>query len=377
VCPGCQADARFVSRRERTVTCLLGEICVRRAYYHCRRCRSGLTPWDQVLGLSPRFLTPAVAELAALAGALCSFALAAERTLRKMAGLRISESTLERTTEEAGGRVGQLLAKRIKFGPDRVWDWRRDAAGRSCAYVSLDATGVRRQGKKGAAREGRMAYVAAIYNPDSEHDQRPKEPHPARYLAGFYELDELGIQLRRQAGQVGWDEAQQQIALSDGGSGLEPFLRSNFPRAEVILDFWHAKEHLVELGQALWEDQAQRQAWLDKVCRQLKHEGGAAVLAELEQTDPGKRPLVREAHRQTVQFFSNHQHKMDYPRYVARGWQIGSGPVESACRTVVGDRLKGGGMRWGDPGADALCHLRALFLSEPDQWDSFWRVHRN
>ena len=33
---------------------------------------------------------------------------------------------------------------------------------------------------------------------------------------------------------------------------------------------------------------------------------------------------------------------------VRNGWQIGSGPVESACKTVVGNRLKGGGMRWGN-----------------------------
>lgn len=32
-------------------------------------------------------------------------------------------------------------------------------------------------------------------------------------------------------------------------------------------------------------------------------------------------------------------------RYRANGWQIGSGPVESACKTVVANRLKGGGMR--------------------------------
>jgi len=60
----------------------------------------------------------------------------------------------------------------------------------------------------------------------------------------------------------------------------------------------------------------------------------------------------------------------------AGGWQIGSGPVESACKTVVGNRLKGGGMRWGGAGADAICHLRALCLSEPSCWESFWAPAR-
>jgi hypothetical protein len=61
---------------------------------------------------------------------------------------------------------------------------------------------------------------------------------------------------------------------------------------------------------------------------------------------------------------------MDDPRDVANGWQIGSGPVESACKTVVGNRLKGGGMRRGEAGTDALCHLRAEYLSEPARWQT-------
>jgi len=48
---------------------------------------------------------------------------------------------------------------------------------------------------------------------------------------------------------------------------------------------------------------------------------------------------VKEEHRRQVQYFRNHEHKMDYPRYLANGWQIGSGPVESACKSVVGNRL--------------------------------------
>jgi hypothetical protein len=64
---------------------------------------------------------------------------------------------------------------------------------------------------------------------------------------------------------------------------------------------------------------------------------------------------------------------MDYPQYQANGWLIGSGHVEAACKTVVGQRLKGSGMRWSAEGADAVCHLRALFKSEATQWEAFWQ----
>jgi len=219
-----------------------------------------------------------------------------------------------------------------------------------------------------------MAYVGLVYNVRSEQDRQEPTAGQVRYLAGFYDLTTLGRRLHEQALQVGWAEADQQIAISDGGSGLEEFFRTHFPEAECILDFWHAKEHLVELGQALYpNDQTQRQQWTDQACHRLKHEGGRAVRQWLEELDLSEASAeVKEEHRRQVQYFRNHEHKMDYPRYLRNGWQIGSGPVESACKTVVGNRLKGGGMRWGDAGADAICHLRALYLSEPSCWETFW-----
>ena len=71
-------------------------------------------------------------------------------------------------------------------------------------------------------------------------------------------------------------------------------------------------------------------------------------------------------------YLRSNVHRMDYPTYVANGWLIGSGAVESACKTVVGQRLKLAGMRWGEDGTDAVCHLRALFKSERGQWRDFW-----
>ncbi len=65
---------------------------------------------------------------------------------------------------------------------------------------------------------------------------------------------------------------------------------------------------------------------------------------------------------------------MEYPEYEANGWCIGSGAVESACKTVVGARLKGAGMRWSEGGAHAVCHVRALYRSEPGQWEAFWQL---
>lgn len=332
VCPGCSDDARFVNRRGKKIKTLMGEIPLQRPYYHCAECGTGRFPWDETLGLTSSGYTPAAQEVITMAGTLVSFPKASEETLRKLSGLRASESTVLRVTEDAGERLKGLRQQRRTLGRDRRWTWQLDARGRTCGYVSIDAVSVRQQGPGGAKAEGRMAYVTKLYSARMREDVPPPPRHQVRYLAGFHELDALGLQLRRQAGQVGWDETEQQIALSDGGSGLEEFLRKNFPLAVCILDFWHAKEHLVELA-AVWfgPDEAARQPWLDEQCRRLKHEGGQAVLNQLEAMDlTGRNAAIREAHREQTQYFRNHVHKMDYPTYRRNGWQIGSGPVEAA-----------------------------------------------
>ncbi len=105
----------------------------------------------------------------------------------------------------------------------------------------------------------------------------------------------------------------------------------------------------------------------------MKHEGGGAILATLEALDlAGRSPAARESHRQVTGYLRKNLHRMDYPRYREQGWQIGSGHIEAACKAVVNQRLKQSGMRWGCDGADAVCHLRALYEGETGQWDAFW-----
>jgi hypothetical protein len=346
---------------------LVGGLRLERAYYHCRHCGTGHCPGDARLGLTASGLTPGAEQAAALAGALSSFAEAAEKTRPRLAGLRLAESTVERAAERAGRRLGERLAAGGTLGPAGDWRWRPDAEGKTCAYVACDLTGVGMQGPGGAAAERRMAAVAMVYNPGA--------PGQARYLAGLTGgLAALGEPLRRQAAQVGVDRAERWVAVSDGGAGIEEFLRVYFPRVEaVVLDFYHAAEHLGEWAKARHpDDPAAAAALAGEWCRRLKAEGGPAVLAALSARDPGGPAAAREAHRGLLVYLTNQAHRMDYPGYLAKGWQIGSGPVEAACKQVVGQRLKGSGMRWGEAGADAACHLRALYRSEASQWDAFW-----
>jgi hypothetical protein len=374
-CPHCTESARFVEYRPKTFTSLIGDIRIERAYYHCADCKQGHFHWDEVLRLSPQRLTPGAQEVATLAGIQESFGKAARRTLTKLAGLRLSESTVERTTESAGTQLGQRLEQGEVFGPKLAWSWNQDADGQSCAYVSVDATGILMQGANGAKAEGRMVYVGMIYNPDPrdpDEETLAKPCERVRNLAGMYALDELGLQMRRQGAQVGMDAAEQWIALTDGGSGLEGFIDVNFPRAAKIIDFQHVVEHVADFAK-VFRPGAAGAKLLTAWCHILKHAGGARLIVVLEKLNRKKMTEAAQAEYDALlTYLHNHVHRMNYPEYLRRGWQIASGAIESACKTVVNQRLCLGGMRWGEFGSDAVAHLRALYRSDPDQWDAFW-----
>ena len=183
-----------------------------------------------------------------------------------MGGVRVSESTVERTAEDAGQRLADAVAAGATFGPKADWPWHKDYDGKKCAYVELDATGVRQQGEGGGPAEGRMAYVGMVCNPRPEWPWPDEEHRPmrSRYLSGLYPLEDFAPLVRAPAGHVGMDRADRWIGLSDGGNGLEDRLRENFPRVEaVILDFFHPAEKLTGLARLLHpkdEDGAEDQA---------------------------------------------------------------------------------------------------------------------
>jgi hypothetical protein len=376
-CPHCQDDARFVNYRRKLVTTLIGDIRLPRAYYHCPHCCQGWFPWDQILRVLNR-RTPGAEEVIALLGTSDSFVKVADRTLYKATGLDLSESTIQRATEAAGTRLGEMLkAKQLRCQPSKEWQWHEDLEGQPCAYVGVDATGVMMQGPGASKADGRMAYVGMLFNPQplaAEDRDVCKPCDNTFYLAGHYGLAELGKQLRHQAEALGIRSAKRWIALTDGGNGLEDWIDLHFPRSIKILDFRHAAEYLGKFAAAYGKADAPEQ--LSSWCHVMKHEGGEAIWSLLHQLDRRKMTAAaREEHEKVLRYFKNNLHRMKYPEYVAKGWQIATGAVESACKTVVNQRLCMGGMRWAEEGSDPVCHLRALFRSDEEHWDTFWEAY--
>ncbi|MDH7504404.1 MAG: ISKra4 family transposase, partial [Verrucomicrobiota bacterium] len=85
-------------------------------------------------------------------------------------------------------------------------------------------------------------------------------------------------------------------------------------------------------------------------------------------------PTKREALRKLGVYLKNHAERMDYPRYRAAGLPIGSGPVESACKCLVGARCKQVGMRnRRRRRAEAILRLRAALYD--GRFDALWSAH--
>lgn len=365
-CTLCERAAKFHSYQERRLVTVHGEVKLRRAYYYCQRCHQSYCPYDDVLGLDDG-ITPGLRPLVCLAGTLVPFADAAEDVLRRYANVRLSTSTVLRCTEAAGERLRaqQKEGRMVKPSqPELGWTAAREA-GQPAAYVGLDAFSVPMQGPGAGPAEHRMMYTGLLYTPDKKH---------TRYLVDF-ELDRLAEQVRAQAGVLGIKEVKDLVAITDGGNGLEEALQRHLAdNVATVLDWYHAAEHLCDFAAVLHpQEDASRSAWSEQAKGILYEQGGEALLKHLHAFSLPQRASseVKEELRKVIGYFENNRHRTDYPAYRARGWDIGSGPTEAGCK-IIGERLKGSGMRWVEDGAATVAALRALYVSGTKLWDGFW-----
>jgi hypothetical protein len=164
------------------------------------------------------------------------------------------------------------------------------------------------------------------------------------------------------------------VAITDGGNGLEQALQRHLAdNMTTVLDWYHAAEHVCDFAK-VWHGEGEAAAeWAKQAKDILYEQGGEALLTHLAGVElpAGSGKELREALRLLIGYFENNRHRTDYPTYRERGWDIGSGPTEAGCK-IIGERLKGSGMRWVEEGAAAVGALRALYVSGPFCWDGFW-----
>lgn len=339
----CGAQARMVNRRGRTLVSDCGLLLANRRYYHCAVCRTGWAPWDRQQGLTQRQFTPRLKALVAELAAHMSYSETVywlERTL----GLEIEESSAEQIVEEVGRRArayqqelrAQALAGEVnvEIAPKRL-------------YLGVD---------------GAHAHIDGGWH-EVKHVVAQIEGQQRWYDAAREPSEQFGERVYALAASLGVEDAEEVVMLGDGAEWIRHLVAMHFPNAVQILDYYHACEYVHEVAQAHYgESSEQGRRWAARHKRRLLEEGPEPLLRALGAMCP-KTEEAKEVIQRTRGYVRRHRGQMRYPQFRARGLQIGSGPVEAACKVITGQRLKRAGMRWSDEGADHVLALRCLAKS--------------
>jgi hypothetical protein len=138
---------------------------------------------------------------------------------------------------------------------------------------------------------------------------------------------------------------------------------------------WHASEYLWGVANEFYgQGSPKAQAWAASRVAQLERADQAGLSRSLRHLVPKTSEQTKILHN-TRRYFRNHGHQMDYPRYLARGWHIGSGIAEAGCKYVIEARFKRAGMRWSRSGAGHLLRLRLAYLN--DAWSQVAQCQQN
>ena len=111
--------------------------------------------------------------------------------------------------------------------------------------------------------------------------------------------------------------------------------------------------------------------YVDERLRDLLEGRVGAVIEEFRRsiTRQHLRGNKRQVVKSAIEYLENNREHLKYDEYLAAGYPIGSGVAEGACRHLVKDRLEQTGMRWTVAGAQAMLHVRALYLN--DEWEDY------
>ena len=375
-CCGCGQPARFAGRRTKQVESVLGRLRLERAYYHCASCGHGYCPRDQHLGIENTSLSPALTRMTGTVGALVSFQ-EGSALLTELAGVAVEAKQVERTAEALGKEIAE---------DERVHTEALDAVSLpQTLYLGMDGTGiplraeelVARTGKQpdGSAKTGEVK-LCTIWSAESldEEGIPIRDQGSVTYSAALESASALDTAAPSPFAQRVWREATRRRfcqaprrgVLGDGAPWIWNIADEQFPEAVQIVDRFHAKQHLSDLGKALYGPTAPRAAqWAERRKEELDTGKFRALLTAIR-----RQVCHSEDARRCLHYFQTNRHRMCYPDFHAQGLCTSTGVVEAGCKVAIGTRLKRAGMHWTVQGSNAIIALRCAKLS--GRFQDFW-----
>ncbi len=377
-CPRCGTPARYAGRRAKRFTSVLGELRLERAYYSCDECAAGFCPRDAALGVQGASLSPGVTRMIGQVGAMVSFEEGHE-LLRELAGVDVATKHVERAAEALGREIA-LDERRVVEPP------LPDEPVAPTLYLGMDGTGVPMRASELAGRAGkqpdgscktREVKLCTVWSAEG----RDEEGTPVRdagsvtYSAAIESAasadtdegpSEFAARAMREATRRGFDRAGRQAVLGDGAPWIWNLATEHFPDADQIVDRFHAKQHLSDVGKAIYGATSELgRAWSKARHDELDEGQTDDILAAL-----AVHAAANEEARKCIGYVDDNRERMRYAEFRAAGLCTSTGVVEAGCKVAIGTRLKRTGMHWTVAGADAIIALRCCKLS--GRFEDFW-----
>lgn len=376
----CGSAMHSAGVRRKRIQTLLGWVDFSRSLYICPDCGKARYPGDEELDVAGTCRSPGLRRQVARLGAKETFQQVSE-DLSELADLRLCRKEAERMAEREGERMGawmaqEHLALRLQEPPPPETPKTIETL-----YIELDGTGVpmvpgELEGRKGKQADGsaktREAKVGCVFTQTLfDEDGKPqRDPASTSFIGAIEEAAVFARRLFAEAVRRGLFRARRVVVLGDGAEWVKNIAQTQFAFAQFIIDFYHACEHIGALCTALFgHDKTRiehfRERWIDWLWE-------GRVQAVIDEATPRISPnLGAPKDIQTqIGYFEKNKAYMQYAGFRQQGLFIGSGVVESACKHLVGDRLKKAGMEWTVQGANNIIALRSVVLS--NRMEEYW-----
>jgi hypothetical protein len=193
------------------------------------------------------------------------------------------------------------------------------------------------------------------------------------------DCEQAGRLMRRDAGRVGLDKADDKVGVVDGSEWIKNQIqRQSVPLDDLGLDFYHLAENVHKARRAVYgeedpkEQTAPGNAWVGQILHTAKQEGYAKLRDQLQEWKSGLRGGgPRQAAEHLLNYVTDRREMIQYPKFREMGRQIGSGPTESMCKATT-QRIKGRGRRWDGDNAESIMALEAL--EQSGAWNAYWEM---
>jgi hypothetical protein len=370
-CPQCSRRMRHRGLARCRVETTFGTITYRRPRRRCDVCDEELYPHDAQLRFALHGVSWPLARIVSR-----QMALVPGEQVRSLLvedyGVELSKETIQQIAYDAGEMLLQQrdVERQAFFSlppAEQVDAWPPSQCRQPPRVVAVYGDGAKMHAE-GEWREIRVGRVRSV----DDDNQLMVQNTFARFLS----VEEFGQQLALEAYRVGYGQAERRVFLGDGAHWLWELASLLFAEAVPILDWYHLSENVHKAAREVFgEGTDEAKAWVEDRLSELwagNHRQTRSELAALRKRL--RSPSKREALRKLGVYLKHNAGRIDYPAYRAAGLPIGSGPVESACKSLVGARCKQSGMRnWQRRNAEAVLSLRAAL--QDNTFNGHWSAH--